>query len=407
MSMDVDNPQDAVGRLDESVRLDLPHRVRFVHDAFEPASTVLLEAFGEPAVTDRRVLIVADQGLVEAQGDLQPRIERYFQAHHDRLPQLVGFRSVPGGEAAKNDLSTLESLLGDLNRLGIDRQSHIMAIGGGAVLDMVGFAAAVTHRGVRLVRLPTTTLGVCDSGVGVKNGVNMFGKKNFIGTFAVPQAVVNDLALLRSLTDRDWRCGLSEAVKVALLKSPSLYRRITDNADALAGRDEAIADPIWQASARLHYQHIVGGGDPFELDRARPLDFGHWAGHKLEQLSDFDIRHGEAVAMGLAIDVRYAAEIGLLPHAAADAVVGLLGRLGFDLWRAEMADARLLDGLEEFREHLGGQLTITLIGDVGQPVDLHDIDGKAMRRAIQSLADAPAVAPASVDAPPMGATPDD
>lgn len=407
MSMDVDNPQDAVGRLDESVRLDLPHRVRFVHDAFEPASTVLLEAFGEPAVTDRRVLIVADQGLVEAQGDLQPRIERYFQAHHDRLPQLVGFRSVPGGEAAKNDLSTLESLLGDLNRLGIDRQSHIMAIGGGAVLDMVGFAAAVTHRGVRLVRLPTTTLGVCDSGVGVKNGVNMFGKKNFIGTFAVPQAVVNDLALLRSLTDRDWRCGLSEAVKVALLKSPSLYRRITDNADALAGRDEAIADPIWQASARLHYQHIVGGGDPFELDRARPLDFGHWAGHKLEQLSDFDIRHGEAVAMGLAIDVRYAAEIGLLPHAAADAVVGLLGRLGFDLWRAEMADARLLDGLEEFREHLGGQLTITLIGDVGQPVDLHEIDGKAMRRAIQSLADAPAVAPASVDAPPMGATPDD
>ncbi len=393
MSSNPDRPAPKPANRDDAVRLNLPHRVRFVHDAFDPGSTVLAELFDEPGVRDRRVLIVADQGLVESQRDLQRRIERYFEAHRDRLPELVRFRSVSGGEAAKNDLSTLESLLGDLNRHHIDRQSYIMVLGGGAVLDMVGFAAAVTHRGVRLIRLPTTTLGVCDSGVGVKNGVNMFGKKNFIGTFAVPWAVVNDLALLRSLNDRDWRCGLSEAVKVALLKSPPLYQEIEDAADALANRDEAVADAVWQASARLHYEHILAGGDPFELTRARPLDFGHWAAHKLEPLSDFAIRHGEAVAMGLAIDLRYAAAVGLLPADLADRMVDLLSRLGFELWRPEMADERLMAGLEEFREHLGGELTVTLIRDVGRPIEVHDIDRAAMRRAIEELSERAAERP--------------
>jgi len=381
-------------RADDPVELSQPHRVFFLQHAFDPADPTLRDVFAEPRACDRRLLVVVDQALVNARPGLQSEVETYFNHHQPKLPQLVGFRTTPGGEQVKNDLSLLESMLGEFDRLKLDRHSYVLVIGGGATLDMVGFAAAVAHRGIRLVRMPTTTLGQCDSGVGVKNSVNMFGKKNFIGTFAVPWAVVNDVDLLTTLSDRDWRCGLSEAVKVALLKSPQLWQQIIGNADALAGRDEATAHAIWQQSAQLHYDHIVHGGDPFEATRSRPLDFGHWAAHKLEQLSHFDIRHGEAVAIGLALDVTYAAHVGLLNPQTADDIIGLLTRLGFDLWSDHLLDPALIDGIEEFREHLGGQLTITLITGVGQPHDVHQIDHDALRGTIAQLAERHAPAPA-------------
>lgn len=375
---------------DHPVQLDLPHRVRFTRGAFATTNRTLADLLHDADQGPRpKLLVVADQGLVAARPHLQRDIEAYFA--DDDLPEVVAFRALPGGERVKNDLSLLEALLGDLNRFGIDRRSYVLAIGGGALLDTVGFAAAVTHRGVRLVRMPTTTLAQGDSGVGVKNGVNMFGKKNFIGTFAVPWAVVNDMALLETLSDRDWRCGLAEAVKVALLKDAGFYRLLRESAPVLARRSAAIGDAVWQRSARLHLQHISqsvaegGGGDPFESRTARPLDFGHWAAHKLEQLTDYEIRHGEAVALGLALDVTYAELSGLLPAATAEDIRGLLRQLGFTLSHPRLADPALLDGLEEFREHLGGELTVTLIRGVGDPVNVHTVDVPLMRRAVEQL----------------------
>ena len=338
-----------------------------------------------------KLLVVVDQGLVLARPELQQQIEAYFADEVAGLPRLVGFRALPGGEQIKNDLSLLESLLGDLHRLEIDRRSTVLAIGGGALLDTVGFAAAVTHRGVRLVRMPSTTLSQADSGVGVKNGVNMFGQKNFIGTFAVPWAVVNDLALLDSLSDRDWRCGLAEAVKVALLKDAAFYATLRDLAGSWVKRDPQTSDAVWQRSAELHLHHITastsegGGGDPFENQTARPLDFGHWAAHKIETLSGFELRHGEAVALGLALDVTYAARVGLLEEAVADDIRRTLSMMGFELSHPLLGDPALLDGLDEFRQHLGGRLTVTLIEGVGRPVDVHEIDHDQMRRAAHQL----------------------
>lgn len=368
----------------DSVDLSQPHRVFFTENTFDPANCLLVDAF-DAGASPQRVLVVVDQALVTARPTLQHDVEDYFDAHAASLPRLVGFQSTPGGEHVKNDLSLLESLLAKFDEHKLDRHSYVLVIGGGATLDMVGFAAAVAHRGIRLVRMPTTTLGQCDSGVGVKNSVNMFGKKNFIGTFAVPWAVINDVALLTTLSDRDWRCGLSEAVKVALLKSPELWQTILNRTEALAARDEQAAHDIWQRSAELHYDHIVHGGDPFEMTRSRPLDFGHWAAHKLEQLSGFDIRHGEAVAIGLALDVIYTARAGLLDAGLARTIVDLVGRLGFDLWSQHLRDPQLVDGIEEFREHLGGQLTITLVQAVGQPIDVHEMDHQTLRAAIDEL----------------------
>jgi len=262
----------------------------------------------------------------------------------------------------------------------------VLAIGGGAVLDVVGFAAATAHRGVRLVRMPTTTLAQADAGIGVKNGVNAFGTKNFLGSFAVPLAVINDEAFLSTLSDRDWRCGLSEAVKVALIKDQRFFELIEASVPRLARREDAAMRPIVRRSAALHLQHIVTGGDPFELQGARPLDFGHWSAHKLEQMTDFRLRHGEAVAIGVALDVVYSAMTGRLAETEAQRVIEVLERLGFVLYDAAMEDPALLDGLEEFREHLGGRLTITLLEGIGRPVDVHEIDRDRLAGAIGQLA---------------------
>ncbi|MEM1028063.1 MAG: 3-dehydroquinate synthase [Planctomycetota bacterium] len=383
--------------MDENVYLEFAHRVRFTRSVFAPSNPMLRDVLVcEDPSSRPKLLAVVDQGLVEARPELQRGIESYFGEYADSLPELVGFRALPGGEVIKNDLSLLEGLLGDLNRLGIDRRSYVMAIGGGALLDTVGFAASVTHRGVRLIRLPTTTLAQADSGVGVKNGVNMFGKKNFIGSFAVPDAVVNDLDFLETLSDRDWRCGLAEAVKVALLKDADFYQTISKLRSQLSQHETAAADTIWQRSAELHLQHICrspedgGGGDPFESKSARPLDLGHWAAHQLETLSNYELRHGEAVAIGLALDTLYATYVGLLDSAVGQHIHQLLRGLGFALNHPTLQHPGLLDGIEAFREHLGGTLTITLPRGIGEPVEVHEIDRALMNRCVQELSRASA-----------------
>ena len=152
---------------------------------------------------------------------------------------------------------------------------------------------------------PTTTLSQADSGVGVKNGLNAFGQKNFIGTFTPPFAVINDFNLLATLAPRDKRSGYVEAVKVACIRDANFFDELERDAGQLAAFEPAAMKQLIRRCAELHLDHIATSGDPFEAGSARPLDFGHWAAHKLEQLSDFHICHGEAVAIGIALDVIY------------------------------------------------------------------------------------------------------
>jgi 3-dehydroquinate synthase len=240
---------------------------------------------------------------------------------------------------------------------------------------------------VRLVRLPPTTLAQGDAGIGVKNGINAFGKKNFLGVFAPPWAVINDERFLETLSDRDWRAGMVEAVKVALLKDAPFFARLHDDATRLRERDTAAGRHAVRRSGQLHFAHITQGGDPFEVRTARPLDFGHWSAHKLEQLTEFSLRHGEAVAIGIALDVRYARAIGMLEPRDADAILDCMRTIGFRLYDDALTETHaVLEGLEEFREHLGGELTITLLEGIGRPVDVHEIDRAKMRNAMEALA---------------------
>ncbi|MFA6944911.1 MAG: 3-dehydroquinate synthase, partial [Pedobacter sp.] len=268
--------------------------------------------------------------------------------------------------------------------------SYIAAIGGGSVLDLVGYAAAVSHRGIRHIRIPTTVLSQNDSGIGVKNGINYFGKKNFLGTFAPPIAVFNDDLYLRTLNDRHWRSGISEAVKVALIKDPDFFTWIETNAAALVLRDAETMNYLIRRCAELHMKHIAGA-DPFETGSSRPLDFGHWSAHKLEQLSNFEVLHGEAVALGMALDTVYSNLSGHLSNEESIRIVNLLIRLGFEISHPLMEvsenNSAILAGLEEFREHLGGELTIMLLECIGKGIEVHEIDHQILIQAALVLKD--------------------
>lgn len=378
--------------LQRTIEIAFEHRVFFTEHLFAPANPLLAEvltgAAGEPVP---RLMVVMDQGLNTAQPSLAAQIETYFKLRQDRLTLVAPPLVMEGGERLKNSYFHVSEIQSEIDRHGIDRHSYLMAIGGGALLDVAGLAAATAHRGIRHVRVPSTTLSQADSGVGVKNGVNAFGKKNFIGSFAVPHAVINDFALLRSLSDRDKRGGFSEAVKVACIKDAEFFDRLERDSRRLAAFDSGAMKQLVHRSAELHVDHIATGGDPFELGSARPLDFGHWSAHKLEQLSEYRIRHGEAVAIGIAIDVIYSRLAGFLDAAQSERILRLLEALGFDLFANELlhtdsaGELMILRGLDEFRVHLGGELTLTLLWGIGRGFEIHNFDLAMVARAIDEL----------------------
>ena len=372
--------------------LDFSFPVYFTEDAWDPANTTLVEALTR-VETDRRhrMMVVVDSNVAAAVPSLTRDVASYALAWN-RWIELAGDPILlPGGETSKNELRPVLRLLGRMNRAGLDRQSFVVAIGGGAVLDAASFAAALCHRSVRMIRVPTTVLSQCDSGIAVKNGVNLFGKKNFIGTFVPPFAVINDSRYLATLPRREQIAGLAEVVKVSLLRDPALFDYVESHAAALAKAEPGPLAYVTRRSAELHLAHICGSGDPFEFGSARPLDFGHWAAHKLESMTHHRVRHGEAVAIGMALDMLYAVRAGYLDAGCADRILRLLEALGFTLWD-EGLDARerdgqltVLRGLQEFREHLGGRLHVTLVRRVGDRFEVTEMDERLVVAALGDL----------------------
>jgi 3-dehydroquinate synthase len=332
-------------------------------------------------------MVFVDEGVAAAWPRLCAQITQYVEHLGDaavlaRTPVIIG-----GGEDAKNE-KTLALVLAELATARLCRQSFVIAVGGGAVLDSVGFAAAIVHRGLRLIRVPTTTLAQGDSAVGVKNGINAFGRKNFIGCFSVPWAVINDGKFLASLSDRDWRSGLAEALKVALLKDIPFFEQLHASALQLMHRDHKLMNTVLRRSAELHLEHIIRSGDPFERSNARPLDLGHWSAHKLESLSRFQLRHGEAVAIGLALDAVLSQLLCGFPEREVLRIISSLIHMSLPVYDTLLEDSKaVIEGLEEFREHLGGQLSITLLKDIAKPVQVSGLRGEVIIHAVRILSE--------------------
>lgn len=373
-----------------SVAFEFP--VIFTEGLFDPQNHVLKNAFGSAFEVKRhRFVAFVDGGLVEARPEIGEELAAYSLMHADHMEMVGDIIVTPPGEAIKNDFSLIETYQKVLLDRKIDRHSYVVGIGGGALLDAIGLVAATCHRGVRLIRVPTTTLAQNDAGVGVKNGVNLFGAKNFMGSFAPPLAVLNDVTMLDTLNPRDKRAGIAEAIKVALIRDRVFFEWLEENADALCCFEKSAMMSQIKRCAELHMAQIGRGGDPFESGSARPLDFGHWAAHKLEALTNHEVRHGEAVAIGIALDAQYSVLSGLLSEEACERVLKVLSAVGFELWHEALLvredDGRLavLKGLTDFQEHLGGELTITLLKDLGVAHDVHEMDYALIGEAIERL----------------------
>lgn len=357
-----------------SVRFD--YKVFFTENLFDTNNPTLREFLNTHKTdTTKKIFFVIDSGVAEHHPLLEEQIRAYF--NNEKSFSLINeILILPGGEGAKNNEQLFYKLVNAVDQHGIDRHSYIAAIGGGSVLDLVGYAAAVSHRGIRHIRIPTTVLSQNDSGVGVKNGINYTAKKNFLGTFAPPVAVFNDYNFLKTLIIEEWRSGISEALKVALIKDKPFFTWLQQNASALAQRDMPAMKYLVKRCAQLHLEHIASG-DPFEMGSSRPLDFGHWSAHKLEQLSNFTVRHGEAVALGIALDSAYSYISGRLSEEDAKSIIYLLKQIGFSITHPLMDikddHSLILKGLNEFREHLGGKLTIMLLNAIGKGEEVNEL----------------------------------
>ena len=375
-------------------KFSVPFRypVCFTHHVFAPENGTLADILARNrSGTHARALVAVDAGLSDAVPGLLRQIERYFRAHRSVLNLVRKPLLVPGGENAKNGWASVREIMTDAGTEHLDRHSFVVAVGGGSVLDMAGFAASLVHRGLRFVRIPTTVLAQNDAGVGVKNGMNDGGAKNFAGTFAPPYAVINDFEFLKRLPQREWIGGVAEAFKVAIIKDKPFFGYLCKHATALRNRDQAVMEKLVHKTAALHLRHIASSGDPFEFGSARPLDFGHWAAHRLELMSNFTVGHGSAVAIGIALDSTYALLKGLIPIADHAAIIRGLAECGLPVWSPLLerpgahGEPDVLEGLEQFREHLGGKLSITLPCPIGAKREVHRMNLALVKKAITLL----------------------
>lgn len=326
-----------------------------------------------------------------------PIIEQEILSHHpsmnDDLQLLLkenGLSSVDslvliGGELGKNTPSLINEIIDQCIENQIDRHSYIIAIGGGAFIDMVGYAATITHRGIRLIRMPTTVLGQNDAGVGVKNAINYQGRKNFLGTFSPPYAVINNYSFIESLPVKEKRAGIAEAIKVALIKDAAFFDFLSTNKQALKEFEPSAMKKMIKDCASLHLNHICHNGDPFELGSARPLDFGHWSAHALEELSNFTLRHGEAVAIGILIDAKYSFYQNWISIEDLQMIEDLINTLGFPICKTSLKLLNIEESLDNFRVHLGGELCITMLTGIGQCHEVNTIDTNVMVRCVDEL----------------------
>lgn len=358
----------------------------FTRDVFNVQSTVLSRVLGKSGQHKNRILIVIDSNVFEATPDLIEKIERHA-GHNDDIVEFVSSPVIiRGGEDCKKDLSEVEKIHALIEKQHMCRHSFVLAIGGGAVLDAAGYAAATAHRGLRLIRMPTTTLSQNDAGVGVKNGINAFGRKNFIGTFAPPFAIINDFDFLDTLPPRILRSGISEAVKVALIKDRVFFDFLYHKRHALSAFVREVLEEMITRCAELHIEHIGKCGDPFEYGSSRPLDFGHWSAHKIEELTGGDIHHGEAVAIGIALDSLYSFHIGQISEIELQKIIITLEDIGFDLYHWSLSWMDINRALDEFQEHLGGELTIPQLNGIGDKIEVHRIDTSLLRKCVNILA---------------------
>ncbi len=359
----------------------------FTSQSLDPANSALYSVMADSH--SKQVTVFVDSGVASAFPHVTENMTAYLE--HYGLKCVSPPVIYPGGEMVKNGWHYVMDMMNRLIQDRMCRHSFCIALGGGALLDAAGFAASMVHRGIRLIRMPTTALSQDDSGVGVKNGINYNGFKNLIGAFSPPFAVINDSDFLKTLPPVAIRDGLAEAFKVAIIKDKTFFRYLCDNIDAIRNCDWPVIETAVKRSAILHLHHIGTGGDPMEKGESRPLDFGHWSAHKLESMSNHAISHGTGVSIGIAIDTMIAFMLGFISLRERDMIMESLQKSGMTIFtpllqkRDKNGKLVVYHGIEEFREHLGGKLCITLPSGLGNRTEIHHLHEDKVEEAIKLL----------------------
>lgn len=289
---------------------------------------------------------------------------------------------IPDGESGKNS-TTLESLWSQLGGAGFTRSDLIVAIGGGATTDMAGFAAATWLRGIDWVAVPTTLAGMVDASVGGKTGMNSGFGKNLIGAFHSPIAVLVDPTWLETLSDRDFAAGLAEVVKTGFIADQQIL-------SILAGKSvshiRGSADLTEELIARsLQVKADVVSKDFKEGFAREILNYGHTMGHAIELHSHFDLRHGEAVAIGMIFIAELAVQQGIMPAQLLGQHRKLLGDLGLPITYAKDAWSELFDLLALDKKSRGKALRFVAISGVGQTLRLEGVGKEDLEKAYERL----------------------
>ena len=290
---------------------------------------------------------------------------------------------VPDGERHKT-VRTTERIYDGLIRGGADRGSAVVAVGGGVVGDMAGFAAASFLRGITLAHVPTTLLAQVDSSIGGKVGVNHALGKNLIGAFHQPAVVVADPTVLATLSRREFRSGLFEVVKYGMIASRPLFDRLRTSTRALFARDAAVLLPAIAESARIKAE--VVSADERESGLRRILNFGHTVGHALEAVTHYRrFRHGEAIGYGMLVAADLAVVRGVLPEADRSLLATLIGKLGSLPPVADLSISEMLDAVRRDKKVVNGRLHFVLCTAIGTTVVVDDVTEDELKAALVRL----------------------
>ena len=303
------------------------------------------------------VLIVSDPVVAEAHGALL--LDELASAGIDARLHLV-----PVGEAAKT-MDVLVGIYGALAAAAVDRAGVLVALGGGAVGDVAGFAAASWMRGIRYLQVPTTLLAMVDSSIGGKTAINLPAGKNLVGAVHQPSAIFCDLDYLASLPDDEYIAALAEIIKAAVIADRAFFDWLSINLEALVGREPSV---VRQAVGRaIRIKARVVASDPYEKGPRAILNYGHTVAHALERVTGYGrMRHGEAVAWGMAVTGRLSVMSMRCPASAAEAQDSLLRASGLLARRPAVMRADLMDAMRHDKKSRDGKVHWVLLLDIGR-----------------------------------------
>jgi len=359
------------------------YRVDLTEDVFAPDNPLLAEY-----CEGRRVIAFLGPTVDRLYGD---RLRCYLSA---RLADgSWSVRVIRTGERQKT-MESVQEICAVAKESGLDRRGVMIAVGGGVTCDLVGFAAAIYGRGLRYIKVNTTLVGQIDVGVGVKTGVNAFGTKNMLGAYHPAHASINDPAFLRTLPDRQLRCGLGETAKMAIIKDPQLFQVLEQHPDVFrqplerSPRVARLQDYVLRGAMELMLRELCP--NLREHDLARLVDFGHTFGPVIETASGYRIAHGESVAIDMAISAELARVLGLIGAEDCERIVRLISGLGLPVHDPGTCTPELMqEALRAAFERRGRRLHLVVPVGIGAAAfvdDLEDVPPAALEEALDALA---------------------